>query len=485
MRRRRYGHGLGHYRLLTLDMGQLIPISSVEVLPGDSFRHSSAALIRVTPLVAPVMHPVQVRIHHWFVPNRLVWDGWEKFITGQDEVTPHPTVTPTPRAEGDLADYMGIPPLEGLEVSALPFRAYNLVFNEFYRDQDLVLERDLDEDTDVPHVAWEKDYFTTSRPWAQKGDAVSVPIDVEGVPIVGFGNHAAAVYTQGSNVNVEESGGNDAVYASHLDSSSPGGLVMEEDPANPGYPRIRTGAGGNINVDVEQLREAFALQRYNEARARYGSRYVEYLEYLGIRPRDGRLDRPEYLGGGKSLISFSEVLATAQGTSTNVGDMAGHGILALRTRPYRRFFEEHGHIISVMSIRPKSIYMNALHRSWLRRTKEDYWQKELEALGQQAVTTRELYAGAVDPTTVFGYVDRYREYREQPSIVAGAFRSTEAHWHYARDFQAEPVLNESFIDCVPTDRVYAAADVPELQVMVSHRMRATRMVKPRGGQVGG
>lgn len=484
MRRKRFGHGLGHFRLQTFNMGQLVPYSAVEVLPGDSFRGSSAALIRVTPLLAPVMHPVQVRMHHWFVPNRLVWDGWEAFITGRDEVTPFPTLTPTARAVGDLADYMGIPIVEGLEVNALPFRAFNMIYNEFYRDQDLVPERDLDEDQTVPFVSWEKDYFTTARPWAQKGTAASIPIDLSGVPVVGFGNHAAAVYTQGSNVNVEESGGNDAVYASHLDSSSPGGLVMEEDPNNPGYPNIRL-AAGSAEIDVENLRNAFAIQRYNEARARYGSRYIEYLEYLGIRPQDGRLDRPEYLGGGKSLISFSEVLATAEGTSTSVGDLAGHGIVALRTRPYRRFFSEHGHVISCMSIRPKSIYMDGLHRKWLRRTKEDFWQKELEALGQQEVTTREVYAPAVDPNGVFGYVDRYREYREEPSTVAGEFRDTEQHWHYGRTFSAEPVLNQSFIDCVPTDRVYGTNQVHQLQVMISNRLKALRMVKPRGGAIGG
>lgn len=479
---KRFKHSLSHYNLLSCDMGQLVPVNLTEVLPGDTFQQSTSALIRVSPLLAPVMHPVHVRIHHWFVPNRLLWDEWEDFITGGPDgfdSSTYPTITldwtgPSPGAGsgvvGGLADYLGCPPeLNGLEVSALPFRAYALIFNENYRDQDLVSEvgfstsagADTTTNTDVLNAAWQKDYFTSARPWTQKGPEVSIPL-VGDAPVVSD----ATVGTSWGNIS--------------RTSATPGEQLYVSSPAaspNEMYADLSGVSAANIN----DLRLAFALQRYEEARARYGSRYVEYLRYLNVRSSDARLQRPEYLGGGRQTIQFSEVLQTGVTTSGDdtegVGNLKGHGIAAARSNRYRRFFEEHGWVVTLMSVLPKTIYTQGLHRSFNRRTKEDYWQKELEHIGQQEIANKELYAAAASPDGVFGYADRYREYRETPSRVSGEFRTTALdYWHMARIFGSEPALNASFVTSDPTKRINAVQTNDVLWCMINNNIQARRLV---------
>ena len=470
---RRYKHSLSNYRLTTMDMGELVPVGCHEVLPGDTFNHQTSALIRTSPLVAPVMHPVQVRIHHWFVPYRILWDTWEDFITGVSSSN-IPTVTSN---TGRLCDRMGIPPgFSGSSVNALPIRAYQTIYNEFYRDQDLVTEVSVDS-TAIRRVAWEKDYFTSARPFRQKGESATIPVTLEGdIPVKGIGIGTAA---NTGNQSVTETGGATPTYTTPKATSNTG-IYIDHDSDEPQIFADLSAAAETIGIDVESFREAFALQRYAEARARYGSRYTEYLALLGVNSGDARLNRPEYLGGGKQTISFSEVLATAEGTNTEVGDLKGHGIGALQTRRYRRFFQEHGIVMTLMSVRPKSIYEDGVHRSWLRAVKEDFWQKELETLGQQEVSNQEVYSAHSDPTGVFGYQERYREYREQPSMVVGDFRSDLDDWHFARSFSSDPALNQTFVECAPADRPYSTSLVDPVVCMVNHSLQARRMVKKRG-----
>jgi len=488
---KRSKHSLSHYKLLSCKMGELVPISCFEALPGDSIQQATSMFMRVSPLLTPVMHPVSTRIHHFFVPYRILWDGWEDFITGGEDgeggsAGVYPTISSggSGFTAGALADYLGIPPgVANLAVSALPFRAYNLIFNEYYRDQDLVTERALttasgtDSTTVVTlaNVAWEKDYFTSSRPWPQKGPDVTLPL-----------GSTAPVVTNNQTIRINGNG------------AGTGNMVLAAD-AVPVYRLGIAGAGagsvGNVKfgdqsglqadlstataASVNDLRLAMALQRYQEARARYGSRYVEYLRYLGVRSSDARLQRPEYLGGGKATISFSEVLQTGVDSSDEgVGNLRGHGVAALRTRRYRRFFEEHGVVISLLSVRPRTMYGNELNRMWSKTTKEDYWQKELEHIGQQEVYRRELYAqsDASGGNTVFGYQDRYDEYRRIPSSIAGDFRSTLNDWHYARLFGSAPALNSSFVTADPTSRVYAEQTEDHLWIMTQHQIHARRLV---------
>lgn len=472
---------LSHTRLLSCNMGDMVPIGLTEVLPGDSIQQATSALIRCSPLLSPVMHPVHTRIHHWFVPNRILWDSWEDFITGGPDgmdSSDFPTISAPVGgfAVGSLADYLGLPPgVPNLEVSALPFRAYAMIFNEWYRDQDLVDPipmvttdgADTTTNTSIQKCAWEKDYFTTARPWTQKGPEVTLPL-----------GNTAPVFTLGSLEDSAVVSGPTGAYGFKTQSgTNPSKVVLDDNPAHPHAPLFADLTQAS-SVTVNQLRESFALQRYEEARARYGSRYTEYLRYLGIRSSDARLQRPEYLGGGKQTIQFSEVLKTGSGEDPTdpIGEMFGHGIGAMRSNRYRRFFEEHGYVITLLSVKPKTIYAQGVSRTWNRRTKEDFFQKELQHIGQQEILNKELYAAHTEPEGIFGYQDRYDEYRRTESGIAGEFRNILDYWHYARIFATQPALNADFVTATPTKRVNASTDTDCLYVMANHSIQARRLV---------
>lgn len=468
---KRSKHSLSHYKLLTCDAGELIPVGCYEVLPGDTVQQSSNILLRLSPLLTPVMHPVHVRLHHFFVPCRLVDPDFEDFITGVEGV-PNPKlydINGVARANGDLLDYLGLPPVaraSSTNIVAHAPDAYNLIYNEYYRDQDLITEIPLNitNVNTVRRVAWGKDYFTAARPWAQKGGAVSFPLSGTGY---------------GTEVETSPGGAARGPLQVAQDSYSPdpGTLLAGTPSAGSGVEAARIPVSLSTGAaDVRAVRLAFAMQRYNEARAQYGSRYTEYLRYLGVRSSDARLQRPEYLGGGKAVVSFSEVLQTAEGTNP-VGTLRGHGISGMRSGRFRRFFEEHGLVMSLLSIRPKSIYANGCHKMWNRATKEDYFQKELEFIGTQAVLNREVdYRDDGNDLATFGYTPRYREYREQPSQIAGDFRTTLNMWHEARIFASRPALNSTFTDCTPSDRIFAVPSGDNLWVCASHSIHARRMV---------
>ncbi|AXH74277.1 MAG: major capsid protein [Microviridae sp.] len=464
-------------------MGKLVPVGLIEALPGDTFQHSTSLLLRMSPLMAPVMHPVSIRIHHWFVPNRLMWDGWEDFITGGKDgsgtALPYPanTVPITPTV-GQVYDYLGLP-LKTLPVGAvnmMPITAYNRIYNEFYRDEDLAPEV-ADDDGTVKQIAWEKDYFTSARPWSQKGPSVSVPISGM-APIVGTGlptfKDDVTGAGAGSSLVKEASAASATTGIVTVNWSGTSAGLQWDDPQLQADLSMAT--GGNI-IDV---RRAFALQRYQEARAMYGSRYTEYLRYLGLSPADSRLQRPEYLGGGKQTVSFSEVLRTGNetaATTSPIGEMKGHGIAALRSNRYRYFCQEHGYILTMLSIRPRTMYMDGLEKTWSRRTKEDYYQKELEFIGQQEVYNREVYAaGTAEDNEIFGYNDRYQEYRHQYSQVTGEFRNLLDYWHLGRKFADTPVLNKDFIECDPSKRIFAEQTQNSCWLMVQHNVKARRLL---------
>lgn len=466
-------HSLSHYRLCTFDMGKLIPVACIEVLMGDVFVHTTSCLLRIATLVSPVMHPVDVRIHHWYVPNRIIMPTWDEFITGRSPSEIIPQFGAVDVTQGDVLDHMGIPPgtnaAQGL--SKLPVRAYNKVYNEFYRDQDLIAERSEDTTT-LATIGWAKDYFTTARSDPQQGDGITIPFT--GKSDVIFDTQFTAGVTAGGK----------AVHAT-LAASTDSLANIKTTLANDGTPdagQLRVDLGSNTstaNIDVNDFRMAMAMQRHLEARNRWGSRIQDYLAYHGIRPRDGRLDIPEYCGGGKQTVAFSEVLATAEGTNTAVGDQAGHGISSIRTRRYGRFFPESGWLLSLLSVRPRTIYADQVHRQWLRAVKDDFWQKEYEAFGPQAVVVKEVYGPHTNETDVFGYQGRHDEYRHHPSYVSGGFRTTDDHWHMARFFSSAPALNQAFVECAPTDRIYADTAEPECRAMVSHRIDSRRLVSKR------
>lgn len=485
---------LSNYKLFSCDMGELVPCGLTEVLPGDTIQYNTNALIRCSPLLAPVMHPVNVRIHHWFVPHRLVWNEWEDFITGGPDGM-NASVFPTKNfaagvAIGTLGDYLGVPTgVNNITVSALPFRGYNLIFNEWYRDQDLRAEsalslasgNDTTTSTTLKPCAWEKDYFTSARPWEQKGPAITIPLGTN-APVRGLtvpGTTPAAAARSGFGVIPSFDLTNQPTWnmsSQDVHISAQSNAV----PSGTNRPQVFADLTGASAVTVNVLREALALQRYEEARARFGSRYTEYLRYLGVKSSDARLQRPEYLGGGKQVIQFSEVLQTAEGANP-VGSLKGHGIAAMRSNRFRRFIEEHGYVYTFISVQPKTMYMQGIPRTWNRRTKEDFWQQELQHIGQQEILNKELYAAHTTPDGIFGYQNRYDEYRNQVSTIGGEFRSSVLnYWHMARDFSSDPALNGTFIDCVPTERTFAVPANDVLWIMAKHSVQARRLVAPTG-----
>lgn len=499
---KRNKHSLSHYRLSTTKMGQLTPIGLVEVLPGDTLRHATSLLVRCAPLNAPVMHPLIVRVHHFFVPHRLVWANFPTWVTagasGTDN-TAFPTVTVNP-AVGSLADYLGVPTGTSQTVSALPFRAYNLIFNEYFRDEDIVTAltnstgdgADSTSNTTLQNVAWEKDYFTTARPWTQKGTAVSLPLGTT-APIQGL-SISSAGSAPNSRSGTETDRGSTSWTGWIVDPAAAGGadnkaiLNVQQNAGN--TPAIYADLATATAATINQIRHAFALQKYAEARALYGSRYTEYLRYLGVRSSDARLQRPIYLGGGKQTIQFSEVVQSAVTTSgtptTGVGSLLGHGIGAVRSNRYQYFFEEHGYVLSLLSVLPKTMYATGLPKHWSYSTREDIWQKELQHIGQQEVYNRETYAAHSSPSGVFGYQDRYDQYRRVESGVSGLFRTTLNYWHLARLFASDTALNSTFIQSNPSSRVFQDTSSDHLYVMANHSIQARRLVDAKGvpGRIG-
>lgn len=497
---KRSKHNLSCYKLASMDMGKIIPIHVQEVLPGDTIQHSTSALIRVAPMLAPVMHPTKVHIHHFFVPYRLIWDDWEDFITkGRDglQAPAYPVMEfgGGGVTVGSLHDYFGLPTginltiANGMAPSALPVRAYQTICNEYYRDNQIidpyVVDTTSGTDTTtsvaIQAPAWEKDPITVIRPDPQLGPDITIPLADDNPPVKGIGK---GNQNYGSGGNFYETGETGATAAGDNQIITGGAadtnFYVQEDPSNAGFPNIRTdlsGAMGSIN----ELREAFAMQRWEEARNTWGSRYTEYLRYLGVKSSDARLQRPEYLGGGKQTIQFSEVVATAEtGTSVDVGDLKGHGIASMRSNRYRRFFEEHGLVMTLMYVRPKSMYVQGISRLWSKRSPEEYWQKELQFIGDETVLNNEVYAGDSAPLDTFGFRPRYEDYRHNLSSVGGEFRSALNYWHMARIFAGDVAINEDFIKCTPTTRIFASTSTDPLYVMANHSIQARRLIAQSG-----
>lgn len=516
MRKRRSVFDLSHEHKLTCDMGKLIPIFCEDVLPGDTFKVKTDIVVRLQALLAPIMHRVDVFTHFFFVPNRLIFDKWEDFITGGEDGTDN-TVAPTITAPstngfavGSLADYFGIPTgVPSLEVSALPFRAYDLIYNEWYRDENIIPEvnistsagADSTTSTTLLSRAWEHDYFTKCLPWTQRGSQVSLPLGGGSVPVTYQAAPDNSLYYKSSSTNANWNGkpvrvnGPSSGYmlGDHLYSST---------PFSSGSTSYGTG-GADLVVDlssatsstINNLRQAFKVQQFMEISARGGARYIEsILSHFGVKSSDYRLQRPVYLGGGRSPIVISEVLQTSSTSGTQaLGDMGGHGFSAQRTHEFTRFFEEHGWIIGIMSIMPRTSYQQGLNRMWSRSTRYEYYWPIFAHLGEQGVLNKEIYAqnpSVVDSAgvsvneKVFGYLPRYQEYRERESQVHGQMRSTLDFWHMGRIFSSLPELNANFINSDPTKRIEAVTNEDNCLVNIYHNVKAIRPI-PKKGVPGG
>jgi hypothetical protein len=485
---------LTHDVKLSADMGNLTPILTLECVPGDKFDLGCESLIRFAPMIAPVMHRMDVTMHYFFVPNRIVWPNWEKFITDANSGIVAPFVSTgglqpsnAPNWTSNLpkfADYMGIPsPDNGttsIQINALPFAAYQCIYNEYYRDQNLIAPidyklKDGDNTTTWAEAnkwfklqkrAWEHDYFTASLPFAQKGQAVDIPLgEISGDVLV---------KTSGSTTTL---------------SGSPASITVAAGLPTPPYaPNQLYAETDGLDLQpttINDLRRAFRLQEWLEKNARGGTRYIEnILTHFGVKSSDKRLQRPEYITGVKSPVVISEIVNTT-GQVTQPGEvneglpqgtMAGHGISVSSGRSGSYYCEEHGYIIGIMSVMPKTAYQQGIPKTYLKNDTLDYYWPSFAHIGEQPVVNDEIYAYTSNGTDTFGYVPRYSEYKFMPSRVAGEFRNELDYWHLGRKFTSLPALNGAFVTCDPSKRIFAVNNTgtDSLYCHVLNKIKAVR-----------
>jgi len=475
---------LSHTKLFNCYHGQLIPVLCEEMVPGDLFKIGNEMILRLQPMVAPILHEVNVFVHFFFTPYRILWpepDGWETFITGGktgDEAPSIPRWSPTDNALYSLWDYLGFPigvVPTGATPLDFPRRAYNFIFNEYYRSQDLTAEVAWTNES-ILNRGWERDYFTSALPFQQRGTAPALPLS------------GSATY-EDSVIGSSSSSANILVASAQVDNQL---------KINPENATMRTNLLGALNAntittatyDVADLRLVVQIQKFLERNARAGARYKEFLlSHFGIDIKDARIQRPEFIGGTRSPIIVSEVLQTSGTpgtestyTDTPQGTMAGHGITADSQRVSKYFAREFGVLMGILSIMPRTAYSQGIDRQWLRETKYDYYFPEFAHLSEQPVTMAELYANSSETNNklIFGYQGRYNELRFRPSRTMGDMRAGQnlGYWSLSREFSQPPSLNQQFIECVgntPSQmRVFAVQGEPPYIVHYGNRIQAIR-----------
>ncbi|AXH74469.1 MAG: major capsid protein [Microviridae sp.] len=488
----------------TFNAGQLVPIYVDEALPGDTFSCNLTAFSRLATPIHPTMDNAFMDTHFFAVPVRLVWDDFEEFMgetktykaAGSDRLdgTPDFTVSaPVPptitaggsgEAEHSLSDYFGIPTkVAGLEFSALWHRAYTLVWNDWFRDENLQAPKTVLTTSGADATTYallnrgkKHDYFTSALPWPQKGADVTLPL----------GSRAEVKYDTFTGASTA----NDKFVVQARDAgtnfTSGYGDSLGVDSGN-----IPASSASNVYADltdatsatINQLRLAFATQKFLEIQARGGSRYIEVIKnHFNVTSPDARLQRPEYLGGGSSPVNISPVAQTSSTDATTPqGNLSAIGTTVLSGHSFTKSFTEHTIVIGMVSVRTDLTYQQGLNRMFSRETIYDYYWPTLSTIGEQAIKNKEIYAqgSAVDDTT-FGYAERYAEYRYKPSSVTGKFRSnatgTLESWHYAQEYASLPLLGDSWIQVTDTNvqRTLAVASEPQFIFDSLFKLRCTR-----------
>lgn len=523
---------LSHEKPLSFKMGYLVPILCEEVLPGDKWRLSTELLLRFAPMLAPVMHRVDCRTEFFFVPNRLVYDDWREFITGGEDgqqVPPFPLTNFNNNVsfannhviDGSLADYLGIAthPRGSYQsnatfapVSELPARGYQLIYNEYYRNQNVdepvpinttgipaSTNQQLIDLWSLRRRRWKKDYFTSALPWTQRGAPVTIPVGGMAPVVYDNPNDSRPAFVNPDGTILSNSVPA-AVQAQASGTNGPKGTLGVIDGTNTQSagldPRgtLWTDLSEATSISINDFRDAIALQQYLEISARGGSRYIEFIRsHFGVRSSDARLQRPEYLGGGISPVHFSEVLQTSSTDSESPqANMAGHGYSHVRSHEFTRFFEEHGYVIGIVSVMPRTSYGQGTRRHFFKKDKFDWYWPVLSHLGEQAIYNAELFDqpwfAEEHRFAEFGYHPRYSEYRTIYNTFHGDFKNSLDFWHMGRIFdgleneEEYPGLNSEFVASYPTSRIFAVTDrsLDTMWCYCAHSIKALRPISKFG-----
>ena len=491
----------------TFDAGYLVPVYVDEVLPGDSFKLKMTAFCRMATPIFPVMDNLHLDSFFFFVPNRLVWSNWKKFMGEQanpaDSISysvPQIVSKASGYDVGSLFDYFGLPTAgqvgggNTVSHSALFLRAYNLIWNEWFRDENLQNSvtinlgdgPDLYTDYSLLRRGKRHDYFTSALPWPQKGStAVSLPLGTS-APVVRNDDTSASApqFKNASNAGLKlrtVNGTNQTIF----NSAAVGGNDLWWDTTTGLKADLSTATAATIN----QIRQAFQIQKLLERDARGGTRYTEIVRsHFGVISPDARLQRPEYLGGGSSAITINPVAQTsgtsASGTTTPMGTLAAIGTGLAANHGFTQSFTEHGMIIGLVSVRADLTYQQGLRKMWSRSTRYDFYFPAFAHLGEQAILNKEIYCdGSANDANVFGYIPRWDDMRYHPARVSGLFKSTSAGtidaWHLAQKFTALPTLNATFIqDTPPVSRIVAVGAGANGQQFLFDSFFDIRAVRP-------